>query len=335
MMRTYKGIVCEKKSKYSVFLTKEGKFLRGIPIIPNPEIGEEAEFQLVTAIFHQKRMKPFFIGPALVAAVLLVFLVASLIPQTSGALAAYVQLEGETALELGVNQEGTVVSLRSLDDDSRSQIDEWEGLPLAIVLDKAVSQMNPKAEKLEIIMVYENEEQIETKKTVEEAVRTVQTEHTNRTWHVTESTEEERTKANKNNQTIKQLRKIEQAPTIKEEQKQAPVQPPGHENKQAPPKQNPKPKVEKQGIKQEKQQEKSQKNNDKAEQKNNNNQRNNNNQNQGNKINTNQGNKNSNNQGNENSDKPGNKNSNNQENKNDNNHGNKNNDNQGNNNNKQ
>ncbi|WP_282242943.1 hypothetical protein [Psychrobacillus sp. NEAU-3TGS] len=329
-MRTYKGIVCEKKSKYSVFLTEEGKFLRGIPVIPNPEIGEEVEFQLVKGALQQKRAKPFFIGPALVAAVLLVFLVASFIPKTSSALAAYVQLEGETALELGVNQKGNVVSLRSLANEPIS-MGEWEGLPLAIVLDKAVSQMNPKVEKLEIIMVYENEEPA-AKKIVEEAVRTVQNEHTNRTWHVSESTEEERTKANKNNQTIKQLRKTEQVPAIKKEQKPAPAQPSTPETKQdmqqAPPKEIPQPKVEKQQIKQEKQEEKSQKKNEKEEQKvekkNNGNQGNNHNNNQGNE-NSNKENKPHNNQGNNNT--------NNQENKNSNNQGNKNK--EGNNNNKQ
>lgn len=331
MMRTYKGIVCEKKSKYSVFLTEEGKFLRGIPIIPNSEIGEEVEFQLVTGALQQKRAKPFFIGPALVAAVLLVFLVASFIPKTSSALAAYVQLEGETALELGVNQKGNVVSLRSLANEPIS-MGEWEGLPLAIVLDKAVSQMNPKVEKLEIIMVYENEEPA-AKKIVEEAVRTVQNEHANRTWHVSESTEEERTKANKNNQTIKQLRKIEQAPAIKKEQKPAPAQPSTPETKQemqqAPPKERQQPKIEKQEIKQKKQEEKLQKKTEKAEQ-------------QAEKKNSgNQGNEhNNNNQGNENSKKEnkphtnqGNNNANYQENKNSNNQGNKNK--EGNNNNKQ
>ena len=332
MMRTYTGIVCEKKSKYSVFLTNEGKFLRGIPVISNPEIGEEVEFRLITATLQQKRVKPFFIGPALVAAVLLVFLVASFIPNTSSALAAYVQLEGETALELGVNHEGNVVSLRSLVNDTIT-IDEWEQLPLAIVLDKAVSQMNPKVEKVEIIMVYENEEQAETKKIVEEAVRTVQNEHTNRVWQVSESTEEERAKANRTNQTIKQLRKTESAPAIKKEQKpSAPVQPSTPETKQekqqAPPKEIPQPKVEKQQIKQEKQEEKSQKKNEKEEQE------------VEKKNNGNQGNEHNNNQGNENSNKEnkphnnqGNNNTNNQENKNSNNQGNKNK--EGNNNNKQ
>lgn len=272
MMRTYKGIVCEKKNKYSVFLTKEGKFLRGISTNPNPEIGEEAEFHLVAAPQRQKRMKPFLIGPALVAAVLLVFLVSSLIPQTSSALAAYIQLEGETALELGLNEEGNVMSLKSLDDEPTPRIDEWEGLPLAIVLEKVVSQINSEVEEVEIIMVYENEEQADTKKIVEEAVRTVQNEHTHRTWNVSESTEEERIKANQNNQTINQLRKTEQAtePTKKKEQLPTPVQPPVHENKQeqqAPPKDNHQPKVEKQETKQEKQQEKLQKQTEKAEQK--------------------------------------------------------------------
>ncbi|TQR21209.1 anti-sigma factor domain-containing protein [Psychrobacillus vulpis] len=222
MMRTYRGIVCEKKNKYMVFLTKEGEFLRGIPL-GSPNVGEEAEFHVVSAASpRQKRLKPFFIAPALIAAVLLVFIVTSLFPNTNSAL-AYVQLEGETALELGVNQKGNVVSLRSLDEYSLLNIDEWEGLSLVTVLDKAVRQMGPESAKLELITVYKSNEQLDTKKLIEEAVRTVQKEHTDRSWHVSESTVEERDKANKNNQTIQQLRQTEKAP-VKEEEKE-PIKP--------------------------------------------------------------------------------------------------------------
>ena len=47
MMRTYRGIVCEKKNKYTVFLTDKGDFLRGIPIGKTPDIGDEVDFHPV------------------------------------------------------------------------------------------------------------------------------------------------------------------------------------------------------------------------------------------------------------------------------------------------
>ena len=46
MMRKYRGIVCEKKASYTVFLTENGEFLRGVPLIADVQIGEEAAFHL-------------------------------------------------------------------------------------------------------------------------------------------------------------------------------------------------------------------------------------------------------------------------------------------------
>lgn len=180
MMRTYKGIVCEKRNEYMVFLTKEGEFLRGTPIGPPPEVGEEAEFHTVAVQTPRpKRMKPFFIGPAIVAAVLLLFVVASLIPQTSNAY-AYVQLEGETTVELGVDEEGNVVSLRSLDEMTPFKLDEWEGLPINVVLAKAVKQLISENEKIIITTVYEKQNQEELKKRIDQAVNEVQKQSLNK-----------------------------------------------------------------------------------------------------------------------------------------------------------
>ncbi|WP_177184382.1 anti-sigma factor domain-containing protein [Psychrobacillus sp. OK032] len=180
-MRTYKGIVCEKKNEYMVFLTKEGEFLRGTPIGPTPEVGEEVEFHLVAVPkLLRKRMKPLFVGPAIVAAVLLLFVVASLIPQTSNAY-AYVQLEGETTVELGVDEEGNVVSLRSLDESTLFELDEWEGLPLNIVLAEAMNQLQSTNEDIDITTVYEKEDQEELKKRIDQAVNEVQKQPKNNT----------------------------------------------------------------------------------------------------------------------------------------------------------
>lgn len=180
MMHTYKGIVCEKRNGYMVFLTKEGDFLRGTPIGPTPEVGEEVEFHVVTVQTpRRKRMKPFIIGPAIVAAVLLLFLVASLIPQTNNAY-AYVQLEGETTVELGVDENGNVVSLRSLDEMTPFTLDEWEGLPINVVLAKAVTQLIAENEKIIITTVYEKQNQEELKKRIDQAVNEVQKQSPNK-----------------------------------------------------------------------------------------------------------------------------------------------------------
>ncbi|MFJ8065523.1 hypothetical protein ACIQYS_12900 [Psychrobacillus sp. NPDC096426] len=174
MMRTYKGIVCDKKNEYIVFLTKEGEFLHGTPIGPTPEVGEEAEFQLVAVpMLHRKRIKPFFVGSAIVAAVLLLFVIASLIPQTSNAY-AYVQLEGKTTVKLGVDERGNVVSLRSLDETTPFNLDEWEGLSINVVLAKAMAQLRSTNEEIVITTVYEKQDEEELKKRIDQAVNEVQ-----------------------------------------------------------------------------------------------------------------------------------------------------------------
>lgn len=207
MMRTYRGIVCEKKTKYMVFLTKEGEFLRGIPIGSNPEIGEEAEFQLFKATTANKIwIKPSVFAPVLVAAVFLLFVIASFIPNPNTAL-AYVQLDGKNAVELGVNKNGQVVTLRSFNERAPINLKDWEGHPIDFVLAKAVNQMSPITEKLAITTVYENKKlSADMRQLIEVAVEEVQNEHNEKVLIIKESTPEERKEANKQNTSIQKLK---------------------------------------------------------------------------------------------------------------------------------
>ena len=210
MMRAYRGIVCEKNTNDMIFLTSEGEFVHGIPLVTDPEVGEEVEFHLVTTTnLRRKRMKPFFIGPALIAAVLLVFLVASLIPQTNSAY-AYVQVEGDQAIEFGVDGEGNVVSLRSLDEAPNLELQDWEGLPIGIVLAKVVKQIAPKNDELAVTTVYEKQGQAELKKRIDQAVNKISNDHAEKKWSIQESTVQERKEANKNNKSIKKFKQKEQ-----------------------------------------------------------------------------------------------------------------------------
>src|SRR4051794_36090121 len=110
MMRTYRGVVCEQKKKYTVFLTEKGDFLRGIPIGETADIGDEVDFHLVfTPPLLSGKVKPRFVGVVMIAAVLLFSIVASLIPMNNEVM-AYVQLETGTAVELGVDQTGKVIT---------------------------------------------------------------------------------------------------------------------------------------------------------------------------------------------------------------------------------
>ncbi|WP_342600170.1 anti-sigma factor domain-containing protein [Psychrobacillus sp. FSL H8-0483] len=217
MMHAYRGIVCEKNTNDMIFLTSEGEFVHGIPLVTDPEVGEEVEFHLVTTTnLRRKRMKPFFIGPALIAAVLLVFLVASLIPQTNSAY-AYVQVEGDQAIEFGVDGEGNVVSLRSLDEAPNLELQDWEGLPIGIVLAKVVKQIAPKNDELAVTTVYEKQGQAELKKRIDQAVNKISNDHAEKNWSIQESTVQERKEANKNNKSIKKFKQEEQQPPVVEQ----------------------------------------------------------------------------------------------------------------------
>ncbi|QUG40538.1 hypothetical protein KD050_14695 [Psychrobacillus sp. INOP01] len=167
-MRKYRGIVCEKKATYSVFLTEDGEFLRGAPLIATAQIGDEAEFQLIASATSSKRMKPIFIAPALIAAVLLIFLVASWFPQTTTAY-AYIQVEGDSTIEIGVDEEGNVISLHS----TTGVIKDWEGQSINLVLAKAVEQVSTDKKDLAVTTVYEKKDKPKLKKQIEKAVQEV------------------------------------------------------------------------------------------------------------------------------------------------------------------
>ena len=216
MMRNFRGVVCEKKDNYYVFLTSEGEFLRGTPLVDDPMIGTEAEFQLLEAKapFLLTRIKPKVLAPILVAAVVLIFCVASLIPQQTSAY-AYVQLEGEHAVEIGVDEGGQVISFRSLNDDSPIDINNWENLALAAVLGQAVKQVGAAQDELVITTVYENEANKEVKAHVDQALKEVKSVQPGQQINVKESSAEERNKANEKNKSIQQYKQKEQQPVKK------------------------------------------------------------------------------------------------------------------------
>lgn len=168
MMRKYRGIVCEKKATYTVFLTEDGEFLRGVPLISAVQIGEEAEFHLIASATPIKRMKPMFIAPALIAAVLLIFLVASWFPQTTTAY-AYIQVAGDSTIEIGVDEEGKVISLHS----TTGVMKDWEGQSIDSVLAKAVEQVSGDNKEFAVTTVYEKEDKPKLKKQIEKVVQEV------------------------------------------------------------------------------------------------------------------------------------------------------------------
>lgn len=174
-MHTYKGIICEINQNYMIFLTAEGEFLRGLPMVTNVDIGDEVEFRLLTTTssLSKKKKKRLIIGPVLVAAALLIFFFTALLPNTNRAF-AYVQVGNE--LELAVDEEGKVISVTSLNKEKPIEIEEFNGLPLEEALTKAVVEMSPDDKELSITTKYNNEEHSKAKENIENTIQTVQNE---------------------------------------------------------------------------------------------------------------------------------------------------------------
>lgn len=219
MMRSYRGIVCEKNKKDMIFITDKGEFLRGIPLVSNPEIGDEVEFNLVaTTPLLKKKLKPYFILPALVAALLTIFLVASVIPKTNSAY-AYIHIKGDNSLELTMDKNGNVVSVQFNNEKSINGNEDWKGLPIEKVLSKAIEQVAPQNEKVEISTDYEDKFNIEMKEQIEKVVNDISNEYYEDSSTNKKNTSREKSESENSNskQSIKE-RKQEQYSPINEYQ---------------------------------------------------------------------------------------------------------------------
>jgi hypothetical protein len=209
MMRTYRGVVFEKRKKYTVFLMENGEFVRGIPTYGNPEVGEEVDFELINATPRLSgNMKPKLVGAFMMAAVLFFVIITSFIHGNDQVM-AYVQLETNEAVELGVNQAGKVISLRYLNDEPKQQgqFGRFKGKSINEVLDEVVQSVDSQKE-VNVTIIYEHtKKQEKVQRVVEGAIQKVQNTNKNVAIEIEKSSMEERGKANRNNMSVHQFKK--------------------------------------------------------------------------------------------------------------------------------
>lgn len=227
MMRTHRGIVCEITNEYMVFLTDRGEFLRGLPISGTPGIGVEAEFHPIPLRKSPRRKMGRFVGAALVAALFFMFIAASLIsPQEE--VMAYVQLEANTSLELGVDKEGRVVSLRYLNDPPQLP-EEWDDSSLSIseALEHVGKRMSSdlNAEILVTTILMNTRHGQQTDEIIKNAVREMKSSYKNLNWEVANSSIEERELANQKQMSIQRFKKSEQAPPLLDKKPSTEIKP--------------------------------------------------------------------------------------------------------------
>ncbi|HLG27128.1 MAG TPA: hypothetical protein VI423_05025, partial [Paenisporosarcina sp.] len=118
-MNTHKGIVFETTSAYSIFLTSDGLFEKGILLSSSVQIGEEVSFLPYQHVNQQKRkvsLRTLWATPTLAIVATIVLLFAVLLPAQSN-VSAYVQIDINPSIELGINNAGNVYLFKGLNDD--------------------------------------------------------------------------------------------------------------------------------------------------------------------------------------------------------------------------
>lgn len=156
-MRRQLGICIELNDDRSIFLMKDGRIVKGRPV-GKPLLGEEVFFDLAdkkTAIYRQPVMAP------LTAAIAAVALFVSVLVFPAEEAFGYVQVQINPGIELGINDDYEVVSIRELNSDGQHLIEKlgvWENDSLHVVLNRVFElAVTEQTKQITITAVEENE----------------------------------------------------------------------------------------------------------------------------------------------------------------------------------
>lgn len=161
-MRMQKGLCIEFNEEFSVFMGENGEFVQGRPA-GKIAVGEEGLFypaQLASTNKHKTR-KPVW-APVTAALAVAVLFLSVLLPRQEAF--AYVQIQVNPGIELGIDKEYEVVSVRELNDDGREligELGEWEHHPLEEVLDEVIAlSMKATTDEIVITTVADDEDEV-------------------------------------------------------------------------------------------------------------------------------------------------------------------------------
>lgn len=138
-MGMQKGLCIELNGSSSVFIGPNGEFVHGTPA-REIAVGEETYFypKQISTVREKRMIKPIWASVAASFAVALLFL-SVLLPKQEAY--AYVQVQVNPGIELGIDENYKVISVRELNDDGYDLISamaEWQDQPLDIVLENVV-----------------------------------------------------------------------------------------------------------------------------------------------------------------------------------------------------
>lgn len=160
-MQVQSGICIELNQDRSIFLMKDGQFVTGTPA-GNTSIGEEARFYPL----EKKSMIRFrpIMAPVIAAVAALALFLSVLVSPEKEAF-GYVQIQINPGVELGVNEQHEVVSIRELNRDGEKlihQLGKWKDRPLSNILNRVIDlAVTEKTEDITITAVEEDSREIE------------------------------------------------------------------------------------------------------------------------------------------------------------------------------
>lgn len=211
-MKTKKGIVFEHTPSYSIFLTEDGRFQKGIPVSSAVFVGEEIEFQPYPSVVQKfLPAKKAWMAPV-VAAVAIIFMFFSvLLPDQSNVL-AFVQVDINPSVELGIDEDGDVQHFIGLNEEGvilKKEISFWKGKTLSNVLSTIVdsSKISNLEDPIEVTTIYKEKthhESLENIITIAVAKSTQKV--ATKPIQIKEATIEERLKANEKGVSVDQFK---------------------------------------------------------------------------------------------------------------------------------
>ena len=160
-MQMQKGICMELNDDRSIFILKDGRFVEGQPA-DAAAVGEEAYFY--PKVKKAKSRARTIWTPLILAAAIVTLILSVALPSNEAY--AYVQIEVNPSIELGVDEEYRVIALRELNEDGAeivSKIGQWENHSLDKVLEKVILlSLKDTTEEVTITTVFTGEESGET-----------------------------------------------------------------------------------------------------------------------------------------------------------------------------
>lgn len=161
-MRMQKGLCIELNEEYSVFIGPNGEFVHGTPARITA-VGEESYFYPKQEVPAKKRkaINPVW-APITAAAAVAVLFLSVLLPRQEAF--AYVQVQVNPGIELGIDETYDVISMRELNEDGLEligELGEWKHHPLDEILDEVVGlAMEETTDEIVITTVADEEDEI-------------------------------------------------------------------------------------------------------------------------------------------------------------------------------